>query len=193
MDTVEIEDRRTGRVASIRRPAESLTTTAELTGLEGAVRAWSNPLRAEDAERELDRLAGGRPERVVYGLLWLLGLWCSLAAARAGVDAEQECARTLDYRGVRRELSGLDDDRWAILTQLVRRGVVAALHGEGEAAEYLRLVAALIPGLGMLRRHLLTIADGFSQDMERNDLPPWGAAAHVIRSAGWGDGPGDSS
>jgi hypothetical protein len=156
------------------------------------VRAWSNPLREDDAERELDRLAADRPERVVYGLLWLLGLWCSLVGARLGADVEQECVGTLEYRGVRRELSGLDDEGWATLTQLVRRGVVAALHSEAEAAEYLRIVATLIPGLATLRRHLLTIADGFSQDMERNDLAPWGAAAHVIQSAGWRDGAPDS-
>lgn len=192
MDTVEIEDRRTGRVASVRRPAESLTRGSELIALEGMVHAWCNPVREEDAERELDRLAAGRPERVLYGLLWLLGLWCSLVGARVGADVEQACVGTLDYRGVRRELSGLDDEGWATLTQLVRRGVVAVLHDEGEAAEYLRTMATLIPGLGSLRRHLLTLADGFSQDMERNDLTPWGAAAHVIRTAGWEDGGRDS-
>jgi hypothetical protein len=192
VDTAEIEDRRTGRVASIRRPAQSLTSPAELGALEGVVRAWRNPVREGDAEIELDGLAAARPERVVYGLLWLLGLWCSLVGARVGADVEQECVGTLDYRGVRRELSGLDDQGWATLTQLVRRGVVAALHGEDEAAEYLRIVGTLFPGLGMLRRHLLILADGFSQDMERNDLTPWGAAAHLIHSAGWGDRAPDS-
>ena len=189
MDAVDIADRRTGRVASVPRPAASLTSAAELGALDEAVRTWCNPLRQDGAEDELDRLAAGRPERVVYGLLWMLGLWCSLVAARVGVDVEKECVATLDYRGLRRELSEIDDERWATLTHLVRRGVIAALRSEGEAAEYLRIAALLFPGLVMLRRHLLTLADGFSQDMERNDLPPWGAVAHVLRSAGWDDGP----
>jgi hypothetical protein len=187
VDTLELEDRLSGRSATIRRPAPALLGGIDLAALETAVRAWCNPVTQEEAEQELDRMAGGRPESVVYGLLWLVGLWCSLASARAGVRPEEDCVGTLDYRGVRRELSGLDASRWATLTQLVRRGVIAALHEEGEGAEYLRITALLDPGLALLRRHLLTVADGLAQDMERNHLAPWGAAAHVIRSAGWTD------
>jgi hypothetical protein len=184
VDTLDLEDRLSGRAATIGRPA-TLVSGTDVIAVEAALRAWCNPITQEAAEQELDRLAAGRPERVVYALLWLVGLWCSLASARAGVRVEDECVGTLDYRGVRRELSGLDDSRWATLTRLVRRGVLAALHGDDEAGEYLRTTAAIDPGLELLRRHILTIADGLAQDMERNDLAPWGAAAHVVRSAGW--------
>jgi hypothetical protein len=185
VDTLELQDRVSGRSATIRRPEGALIGGLDLLAVETTVRGWCNPITQEEAEQELDRMAAGHPESVVYGLLWLLVLWCSLASARAGVRLEEDCVGTLDDRGVRRELSGLDDSRWATLTQVVRRGVIAALHGDGEVAEYLRITPLLDPGLALLRRHLLTIADGLAQDMERNDLAPWGAAAHVIRSAGW--------
>jgi hypothetical protein len=185
VESLQLEDRLSGRTATIRRPASALTSGTDLIALEATVRAWCNLVTQEDAEQELERAAAGRPERVVYGLLWLLGLWCSLVSARAGVGLEDECVGTLEYRGVGRELGGLDDAQWATLTQLVRRGVLAALHGDEEAAEYLRITAMILPGLALLRRHILTIADGLSQDMERNDLAPWGATAHVLRSAGW--------
>jgi hypothetical protein len=184
MDTVSLEDRQTGRFAVIRRPLTEYLAPDELIALEDTVRSWGNLAAEEQAEKTFDRAAAGSPERVLYGLLWLAGLWCSLCCARFGVPVD-DLIGGLDYQGRRRELSGTDEQAWAVGTQLVRRGMLAFVASDLDVQEYLRTAKKLDPSLLRVRRYLLTILDGLTQDMQRNDLTPWGAAAHVIASAGW--------
>jgi hypothetical protein len=184
MDTVSLEDRQTGRLAAIRRPLTEYLALDELIALEDSIRSWGNLAAEEQAEKTLDRTAAGSPERDLYGLLWLAGLWCSLCHARFGVPIG-DLIGGLDYQGLRRELSGMDEQTWATGTQLVRRGVLAVVTGDLDVREYLRIMKMLDPSLLGIRRHLLPILDGLSQDMQRNGLTPWGAAAHIMSGAGW--------
>lgn len=183
-DTLTMQDRSSGRPVTIRRPLAQYLSPARLVDLDEVVRTWGNLATEDQAERTLDLTADGRPERVLYGLLWLAGVWCGLCHARTGIDLD-DVIGGLDYRGPRRELSGMDDQQWDTGTQIVRRGVTVVVHSDADVAEYLRIVSSIDPSLVRTRRHLLTILDGLGQDMERNDLAPWGAVGHIVTGAGW--------
>lgn len=184
MDTVSIEDQHSGRSVAIRRPLALYLTSDELIALEDLTRKWVSLGTEDEAEGALDRMAADSPERVLYGLLWLTSLWCGLCHARVGIPINL-FIEDLDYRGLRRELAGLDEQAWDTGNRLVRRGVLAVVTSDADVQEYLRIIKTVEPTLGRTRRHLLTLIDGLTQDMQRNGLAPWGAAEHVISSAGW--------
>jgi hypothetical protein len=188
MDTINLEDRQTGRSATIRRPLTQYLSPDELVALEDVVRDWGNLGGEEAAEETLDRMAAGSPERVLYGLLWLTGVWCCLCQARLGVPLD-EFIGGLDYHGLHRDLSGMDEQMWTTSTRLVRRGVLAMVTSDDDVREYLRIIKMLDPALLRIRRHLLTLLDGLTQDMQRNGLGPWGVSSNVINAAGWAPGP----
>lgn len=185
METVRIEDRQTGRFAEVPRPLAQYLAPGDLIVLEQSVRGWFNVMTQDSAEQDFDRLAAGDPARLLYGLLWLTALWSSLSAARIGVTVAQFISAALSYRGLRRDLSGESDQNWATGEQAIRRGVLAVVTSVDDATECLRIFRLLDPTLTRLRWILLAVMDGLSQDMERNRVTPWGAAAHVIRGAGW--------
>lgn len=161
-------------------------TPADVVAIEDATRKWVSVTTEDAAARELELLAEGRPERILYGLMWLTGLWCTLCHGRRGLPLD-EVIDGLDYRGVRRELSGIDDAAWATGAQIIRRGVTSVLADDDSFAGFVGALGRLDPGYRRACWQLMTIMDGLSQDMERNDLAPWGAARHLTAAAGWTD------
>lgn len=184
MEKVRIADQQTGRFAEVPRPLAQYLAPGDLIALERSVRAWFGAMTQDTAEQNFDRLTAGDPARLLYGLLWLTALWSSLSAARIGVTVAQFIS-ALRYRGLRRDLSGEIDQSWATGEQAIRRGVLAVMTSADDIGECLRIFRLLDPTLARLRWILLAVMDGLAQDMERNGIVPWGAAAHIIRGAGW--------
>jgi hypothetical protein len=163
---------------------EQYLAAGDLIVLEGSVRVWFGVTTQDTAEQDFDRLAAGDPARLLYGLLWLTALWSSLCAARIGVTTAQFVS-VLSYSGLRRHLSGEDDQSWEVGEQIIRRCILAVMTSADDIGECLRILRLLDPTLARLRWTLLAVMDGLSQDMERKGMAPWGVAAHIIRGAGW--------
>lgn len=184
MDALSIQDRHSGRSITIQPPRDAYVTPDDVAAIEDATRKWVDPTTEDAAVRDLELLAEGRPERVLYGLMWLTGLWCTLCHGRLGAPLD-EVVDGLDYRGLRRELSGIDDAAWGTGAQIIRRGVTSVLADDDSFAGFVGALSRLDPAYCRTRWQLMTIMDGLSQDMERNDLAPWGAARHLATAAGW--------
>lgn len=186
VDKIEIEDSRTWRRVVIHRPLDEYMTGSQLQTLESAVRAWGEPASTDNAEQTIHQLANGRPTRILYGLLWLTGLWCSISSTRLDV-VRGEFVDNLTYTGRIRPPSGMSRQHWNTLEQIIRRGVHAVLkpdNGE-DAREFLRITSSVDPSLRRIRFTLLALMDGLSQDMTKADLMPWGLATHITTAAGW--------
>jgi hypothetical protein len=65
MDTLTVEDRRTGRVAIIRPPLTAYLSLDELVTLESTVRSWGS--LAAQQQAEMATTIGGRPARSSSG------------------------------------------------------------------------------------------------------------------------------
>lgn len=186
MDQTRLDDRQTGRAVLVSRPRADVVSGRQIIALDAAAGQWGDVRTRAAAERTMDGLAAGRPARPLYGLLWMTGLWCSLCHVRFGVELD-EFVTDLGYTGPHRSVLGWPEGAWEQSEQLVRRGVRAVLRPDDDPVEYLRIAGLLDPPLWGTRFVLLAVLDGLSEEMTREGLTPWGAAARVVSEAGWSE------
>jgi hypothetical protein len=186
MEETRLDDRRTGRGVAVRRPLVAVLGGQQIIELERAARQWADLSTRVAAEEVMDDIAAGRPERTLYGLLWMTGLWCSLCHVRLGTPVE-DVVSGLGTTGCHRAAVGWEPGAWEAREQRVRRGVLAVLRPDDDPLEYLRITKALDPPLWGTRFVLLAVMDGLSREMDGQGLGPWGTAARVLTEAGWTD------
>jgi hypothetical protein len=182
LDTVTVQDPKTGRTAEL-TPPEAGQVGIDLTTLVDLARRWCNLATQESAEAELKGLLGRDALSVLYGLCWTLSAWAVLAEARTGMPAD-DAIRSLDYQGPWRR-SDMPADVWEALNGIVRQGALAQLTRDGRvAAAFEGNVRQLGELPDVILHHSLVLIDGLQQDMQREGLPTWQVANWVTGQPG---------
>jgi hypothetical protein len=187
---VELRDPLSQRAVRIVRPDDAELPGDFLVELETLVFQWEDTTTQASADAYLALRGAQDRIAILHGLSWVCALWAVVCETRIGKPADN-IIRDLDYRGGRRILHTADQERvWESLTQRVRLGALAALTEDPRAVAAYHEACTEPPGIAArLIRHTLIHLDGFSQDMQRHDIPARGLVAGVIGHTEPGSGP----